>query len=206
MSGSVTYTSSASNVVAVDAQGNIMGKSPGDATITAHVGDVTQSFPVKVQQPTAIGVAPAPGTRSGGVTAGSPYHPPPQHPRPHRVDAVFRRAGRAQRLPPLRPPSCRLVARGITAPVSEEHQTRGDVIGHGHEAARNPYRVAGASCAIRRSCVRPGIGRTLALSRWCLHPNRRCPSTLYPSRHCPNRRCPNRHSPTAAAPGPQGSG
>jgi hypothetical protein len=75
LTSSVTYTSSAPKIVTVDAQGNLMAQSPGTATITARVGDVTQSFSVTVEQGTSVGAAPAPGTRTGGAAAGQPVSP-----------------------------------------------------------------------------------------------------------------------------------
>ncbi len=78
LTGQVQWSSSNPQIVTVDAAGNVTGKSPGTATITATLNGVMQTITVTIGAPTPIGITvqPAPAARPGGATS-APGAPPP---------------------------------------------------------------------------------------------------------------------------------
>jgi uncharacterized protein YjdB len=70
------WQTSDANIASVDANGKVLGKSPGTVTVTATVGGVTGSARVAVGSGSGGGIspAPAPAPRSGGM--GDPTAPP----------------------------------------------------------------------------------------------------------------------------------
>ncbi len=79
LTGQVQWSSSNPQVATVDANGNVTGKSPGTATITATLNGVTKTITVTIGAPTPIGITvqPAPASRPSGAAITSPEVPPP---------------------------------------------------------------------------------------------------------------------------------
>ena len=90
----VTWSTSNAAIATVDANGVVTGLTPGTVTITAKVGNVTQTITITITPLTGIGIGvpPAPNGRTGGTT-----NPPAARPLLPRFRVHRRRRGREQR-------------------------------------------------------------------------------------------------------------